>query len=161
MQDGGWTGAGIIGLFLTSVSCTSDKFCMFLGTLNDGVYASYWNGSQFSARTKIDSSPADGQVSCASQDFCAVIDANGNAMTFNGSSWSAPDPIDSGVVQPLATVSCPAVGWCTAMDGFGQAFTYTGSGWSKPVGVEADAGVTVFLRFHRDLVCDRRLLRRG
>jgi hypothetical protein len=142
MQDGGWTGGGIVGLYLTSVSCTSDKFCMFLGALNDGVYAMYWNGTTFSARTLIDSSPADGQVSCASPDFCAVVDANGNAMTFNGSSWSAPDPIDAGVLQPLATVSCPSVGWCTAMDGYGQAFTYTGSGWSGPAGAEADAGVT-------------------
>src|SRR4029077_17035851 len=92
-QNGGWTGPGIVGLYFTSVSCASAKFCMFLGVLNEGVYASYWNGSQFSAPVKIDSTPANGQVSCASASFCAVVDANGNAMTFNGSAWSAPDPI--------------------------------------------------------------------
>jgi hypothetical protein len=137
-----WSGAPLPGLYLTSVSCTSARFCMLLGTLNGGVYATYWYGSEFSAPAEVDATPADGQVSCASPDFCAAVDANGNAMTFDGTSWSSPDPIDPGVDEPLATVSCPTSSFCTAMDGFGQAFTYTAAGWSKAAGVENSAGVT-------------------
>jgi hypothetical protein len=29
-------------------------------------------------------------VSCASASFCVAIDRKGNALTFNGSTWSAP-----------------------------------------------------------------------
>ena len=142
-----WTGSywsgSLPGLYLTSVSCTSATFCVALGYLNTGVFASVWNGSSWGTQTEIDSaSPAAGQVSCASPDFCAAVDANGNAMIFNGQSWSSPDPIDPGVVEPLATVSCPTATFCTAMDGYGQAFTYAGGAWSAAVGVEADAGVT-------------------
>jgi hypothetical protein len=137
-----WTGS-LPGLYLTSVSCRSTKFCMAVGNLPTGLYASVWNGTSWSnLSTEIDTPAASAQVSCASPDFCAAVDANGDAMTFNGHTWSSPDPIDPGVVEPLATVSCPTTTFCTAMDGFGQAFTYTPAGWSKPVGVEADAGVT-------------------
>jgi hypothetical protein len=137
-----WAAGGLPGNYLTSVSCVSATFCMALGNLNTGVFASAWNGKSWGTQTQIDSPPASVQVSCATTTFCAAVDANGDAMTFNGASWSSPDPIDPGVVQPLATVSCPSASFCTAMDGFGQAFTYNGTTWSGPVGVENSAGVT-------------------
>ena len=137
-----WDGKYQPGIFLTSVSCSSATFCVALGYLSTGVFVSTWNGDSWTAQTEIDSPAAVGQVSCASPDFCAAVDQNGDAMIFNGQSWSAPDPIDAGVVQPLATVSCPAPGFCTAMDGFGQAFDYTSAGWSTAIGVENSAGVT-------------------
>jgi hypothetical protein len=137
-----WAAGGLPGNYLDSVSCISDTFCMALGNLNTGVFASSWNGHSWGTQTEVDSPAASVQVSCASPQFCAAVDANGDAMTFSGSSWSQPDPIDPGVVEPLATVSCPAASFCTAMDGFGQAFTYTTAGWSKAVGVENSAGVT-------------------
>jgi hypothetical protein len=136
-----WTGS-LPGIYLTSVSCTSAVFCMAIGNLNTGVFASHWNGGSWSPQTQIDSPAANAQVSCATPGFCAAIDGNGDAMTFNGTSWSAPDTIDAGVIQPLATVSCPTAEFCIAMDGFGQAFTYSGSGWTGPAGVENSAGVT-------------------
>ena len=34
-------------------------------------------------------------VSCPSASFCVAVDAGGNALTFNGSSWSAPAKIDA------------------------------------------------------------------
>jgi hypothetical protein len=137
-----WNGGGIPGNYLTSVSCTSDTFCMALGNLNTGVFASLWNGKSWSSQTQVDSPAAYVQVSCASSTFCAAVDQNGDAITFDGTSWSQPDPIDPGVLQPLSTVSCPQTTFCTAMDGFGQAFTYNGASWSGPVGVENSAGVT-------------------
>jgi len=137
-----WSTTPLPGNYLTSVSCTSPTFCMALGNLNTGVFASLWNGHSWGPQTPVDSPAAYVAVSCASTTFCAAVDANGYAITFNGTSWAAPDPIDPGVIQPLATVSCPSSTFCTAMDGFGQAFTYDGSAWSKAVGVENSAGVT-------------------
>ncbi len=137
-----WGPGGLPGNYLTSVSCTSRTFCMALGNLNTGVFASIWNGKSWGTQTQIDSPAAYVQISCASATFCAAVDANGDAITFNGTSWSAPAAIDPGVLQPLSTVSCPTSTFCTAMDGFGQAFAYTPTGWSKAVGVENGAGVT-------------------
>lgn len=137
----GWTGS-LPGIYLTSVSCTSPIFCVAVGNLNPGVYASTWNGISWTSATEIDSPYGASQVSCASTQFCAVVDDSGDALTYDGLSWSAPDPIDPGVISPLATVSCPTATFCTAMDGFGQAFTWTGSSWTGPTGVESDAGVT-------------------
>ena len=137
-----WSTTPLPGNYLTSVSCTSPTFCMALGNLNTGVFASLWNGHSWGTQTQVDSPAADVAVSCASTTFCAAVDGNGDAMTFNGTSWGTPDPIDPGVIQPLATVSCPTSTFCTAMDGFGQAFTYDGSAWSSAVGVENSAGVT-------------------
>jgi hypothetical protein len=137
-----WDGGGLPGNYLSSVSCTSDTFCMALGNLNTGVFASRWNGRSWDTSTQIDAPPAYVQVSCANPTFCAAVDQNEDALTFDGTSWSQPDPIDAGVQQPLSTVSCPQSTFCTAMDGFGQAFTYNGVSWSGPVGVENSAGVT-------------------
>jgi hypothetical protein len=33
-------------------------------------------------------------VSCPSADFCVAVDGEGNALTYNGSSWSSPSDID-------------------------------------------------------------------
>ncbi len=138
-----WGSGGIPGIYLDSVSCSSATFCMVLGNLNTGVFASIWKGgTSWTSQTAVDSAAAYAQLSCVSSTFCAAIDQNGDAMTFNGTSWSSPDPIDAGVVQPLSAVSCSAATFCTALDGFGQAFTFNGEGWSGPVGVENSAGVT-------------------
>src|SRR5882724_11190413 len=34
------------------------------------------------------------QVSCPSKTFCAAIDTDGHALTFNGKTWSAPVTVD-------------------------------------------------------------------
>ena len=34
-------------------------------------------------------------VSCPTASFCAAVDGSGNALTYNGSSWSSPDSIDA------------------------------------------------------------------
>ena len=52
-------------------------------------------------------------VSCASASFCVAIDRKGNALTFNGSTWSGPVKADpnglsmgeGGISWPV--VSCP------------------------------------------------------
>src|SRR5204862_457894 len=45
-------------------------------------------------------------VSCPSATFCAAVDYSGNAVIFNGSSWSAPTSIDTRPAAALESPSC-------------------------------------------------------
>ncbi len=51
-------------------------------------------------------------VSCAMASFCVAVDENGNALTYNGSSWSS----DSTPGGWLTSVSCPTASFCAAVD---------------------------------------------
>jgi len=140
-----WSDHGPFGDNLSSVSCASKSSCVVLGYLSNGsVYALTWNGATMSwppvlvdSGANVTPQPTIGYVSCASATFCAAVDAGGNALTFNGKTWSAPVTIDAGTTPPLDAVSCPTPTFCTAIDGWGQAFTYNGNTWSGPVGLES------------------------
>ena len=67
-------------------------------------------------------------VSCPSTSFCVAVDNDGNAVTYNGSSWGAPTGIDSDV--SLTSVSCPSTSFCLALARDGNVVTYNGSSWS-------------------------------
>jgi Cutinase len=74
-------------------------------------------------------------VSCASTLFCVALDSNGSALTYNGSSWSAPVNINNST--SLYSVSCPSVSFCVAVASGGGAVTYNGSSWSAPIHIDA------------------------
>ena len=81
-------------------------------------------------------------VSCASTSFCAAVDANGFAVTWDGSTWSTPVAVDPGVA--LNGVSCVSSSFCVAVSGSpGTASFWNGTSWSTPVttgdGSELDA----------------------
>jgi hypothetical protein len=70
-------------------------------------------------------------VSCPASNFCAAVDgANGNVVTFNGRTWTAPVNIDAkaarSVNEPvlifLMSVSCRSIVFCVAGDTIGDAF---------------------------------------
>ena len=69
-------------------------------------------------------------VSCPSASFCVAVDNAGNALTYNGSSWSSPSNIDGS--SSINSVSCPSASFCIAVDNAGNALTYNGSSWSSP-----------------------------
>jgi hypothetical protein len=74
-------------------------------------------------------------VSCPSASFCVAVDINGHALTYNGSSWSAPVSIDA---VGLFSVSCPSSSFCAAVNVInGDAVTYNGSSWSAPVSIDS------------------------
>jgi hypothetical protein len=86
-----WTDLGPFGYELTSVSCTSRTFCMVLAALDGSVYALTWNGSAMSwppvlidSGAAVSPQPGVGYVSCASRNFCAAVDWEGNALTGTG-----------------------------------------------------------------------------
>jgi hypothetical protein len=89
----------------------------------------------WSAPKHIDVSDADlVSVSCASASLCIAIDSRGNAFTYSGSSWSAPEDIEG--QRGLDSVSCPSTSFCAAVDGAGSVLTYNCSSWSAPTPIE-------------------------
>ena len=91
-----------------------------------------------------------GGVSCPSASFCIAVDDGGDAFTYDGSSWSAPDGIFSS--GGLMSVSCPSVSFCVAVGDFGEggaALTYNGSSWSAPTVIDGTPFGSVRVRRRR------------
>jgi hypothetical protein len=67
-------------------------------------------------------------ISCTSSHFCAAVDLSGNAVTYNGATWSSPSYVDPAVHASygLTGVSCPLASFCAAVDWEGNALTATG-----------------------------------
>jgi hypothetical protein len=70
-------------------------------------------------------------VSCPTSKFCAAVDGNdGNVVTFDGTSWTAPVNIDAEAANSdrkpilifLMSVSCVSAAFCVAGDSSGDAF---------------------------------------
>ncbi len=73
-------------------------------------------------------------VSCVSVSFCMAVDGGGHALTYDGSSWSAPTTIDG--TSPLESVSCASESFCATIDDVADALTYDGSTWSAPTSID-------------------------
>ncbi len=72
-------------------------------------------------------------VSCASSTFCMAVDSSANYLTWNGTAWTQPLPMNSQDVGSPTSVSCPIAGFCVAADTQGYALTWSGgsSPWSS------------------------------
>ena len=79
-------------------------------------------------------------VSCPSSSFCMAVDGGGNALSWNGSSWSALVSIDQNA--PPNSVSCPSSSFCMAVDWYGNALSWNGSSWSAPVSIDQNGPLT-------------------
>ncbi|HYB22201.1 MAG TPA: hypothetical protein VED41_00285, partial [Solirubrobacteraceae bacterium] len=132
------------GLDLEGVSCTSSSFCV---TLDSYGRVSTYDGSEWSTplQTRIgDETNFSGVIRCASPSFCAIVghehDAQtDDALTFNGSEWSAPVPIpvpgpEFTVLDVPESMSCPSSSFCMAV-AEEYAMTFNGSSWSHLVNV--------------------------
>ena len=92
-------------------------------------------GEAWSSPVPIDVSNLLNSVSCTSATFCAAVDYQGNALTYNGSSWALATA-DPG--NELTAVSCTSPTFCAAVDDQqGNALTYNGTTWSSPTAVDA------------------------
>ena len=123
-----WTGPIAVGsdVAMESVSCASSTFCVAVDDRGECIHVQ---------RRRVDGPPRHRLVKPSSMrsrvpvpTFCVAVDDIGNALTYNGSSWSADD-ID-GYTQ-LVSVSCATASFCVAGDTNGNAFTYNGSSWSS------------------------------
>ncbi len=92
----------------------------------------------WSSPKMIDSIPNNGEaftsVSCSSASFCAAVDAQGNALTYNGTTWSTPRAIDPN--GTLISVSCASASFCVAMDYLSNVYTWNGATWSSPQAID-------------------------
>ena len=124
------------------ISCPSASFCVVVGQ-NGTVETSTTAGASWTAPTNITSSVNLQAVSCPSASFCVAVDNGGNAYTYNGTSWSAGNAIDTANAQfgggQFTAVSCPSSSFCVAIDGLEDVLTYNGSSWSAPLKLETGA----------------------
>jgi hypothetical protein len=130
-----------------SVSCASTTFC---AAVDWNGNAQEWDGSGWTqpAVSCPDTTPSnagtctfDGtftdaragvlaSISCPTRTFCAAVDENGNALTWNGWRWSAPALLDP-IAGVFTSVSCASASFCAAVDGNGYAFEWNGQNWSQ------------------------------
>jgi hypothetical protein len=136
LASGIWSAPTTIGSggSLYSVSCSSATFCAALGSPGSGGNdATTYNGTSWSAATKIRGSYYfPDSVSCPSATFCVALEGPG-AETYNGTSWSATTQ----VLGFFSSVSCPSATFCLALGGPSNghstdALTYNGTSWSAP-----------------------------
>jgi hypothetical protein len=107
---------------LTSVSCISTTFCVASGNMHAYTYS----GGTWDRGVLVEPSNKLTGVSCASADFCAAVDSAGNAYTFSGHSWSAPDRL---ATTGMTGVSCPTAGFCMA-SGSTTPYAFSGGRWA-------------------------------
>ncbi len=63
----------------------------------------------------------------------------GNALTFDGTTWSTPTSIDPDG-RGLSSVSCPSTTFCAAVDRSSRVLTFDGSSWTAPALLEDPFG---------------------
>jgi hypothetical protein len=113
------------------ISCVSPQFCV---AAEGGP--SVWDGQTWTQPNDDDAQGQLNSVSCASATFCIAVDSDGNALTWNGTAFSAPAPVAtepplSGTdASGLTGVSCPTTTFCRAVDSIGRVFDFDGTTWT-------------------------------
>jgi hypothetical protein len=124
------------------IACPSASFCVAVGERGD-VETSANGGASWSPTPVTIASDNLTSVSCPSTSFCVAVDTGGSSYTYNGSSWSTADPIDTanGLIDggEMRAVSCPSSSFCAAIDGRESVLTFNGSSWSAPRQLESAA----------------------
>lgn len=135
------------------VSCASASSCLVAGgnPSYPGAHgavvnqSTYWDGTSWSAPLRFGTNATSvTSVSCVPAPaptarsqysaWCVAVDDAGDAMIFNGRSWSAPKAADR--YGGLGSVSCPRLGSCVAVDYTGHALAFNGRTWGAPLMVD-------------------------
>jgi hypothetical protein len=124
------------------IACPATSFCVAVGERGDVETST--NGGAAWSPTPLNIGPNNlTSVSCPSASFCVAVDTAGNAYTYNGTSWSTADPIDTTNGQigggQLRAVSCPVSSFCAAIDGRESVLTFNGNSWTAPQQLESAA----------------------
>ncbi len=142
--------AGTAGI--SSVSCTRARFCAAVTVRGRALT---YDGTRWSSPAALEPAavvnfdrirrvPALGAVSCAAPTFCAAVDPAGAVFTYDGSTWSAPRPVDPQAQSDsngMTSISCPTTRFCVAVDDSGHAFAYDGTTWSDASAVDPIVGL--------------------
>jgi hypothetical protein len=119
---------------LAAVSCPTATRCVAGG--GDGEVSVY-NGSAWSAPRKVDPGGSIDSISCVSPTFCMAVTMShidgGEALIFDGATWSRPDVIFEGYARG---VSCASSTFCIALgetyQGDPRWSRWNGSTWTAP-----------------------------
>jgi hypothetical protein len=126
------SGSTTFGNGLDDVSCVSTQFCEAVGAGSAGAFALMWNGTSWTVQTLPGIEDVDPQaVSCASADFCMMVDGFAQADTWDGTSWSAA-PAPSGLTF-IGSVSCVSATFCNVVGGGDEdslAAQWNGTSWT-------------------------------
>src|SRR5207244_10104790 len=75
--------------------------------------------------------------------FCMALDEQANWLAYNGTSWSAPQPVQSnrangGRSGPslINWASCPTATFCVAVGSDGSAIQWNGASWSDSQSID-------------------------
>jgi hypothetical protein len=116
---------------LFSVSCVSASFCEAVGAGSDGPIAASWNGSSWTAQVIPGEDVDPQEVSCATVDFCMLVNGFADVDTWNGSSWSAGTSVTGFTFA--GSISCPSASFCEVV-GEGpsgeNAAAWNGTSWA-------------------------------
>ena len=114
------------------ISCVTSSFCV---AVEGGT--TLWDGQTWTQPGESDSVGQLNSVSCATTSFCMAVDSAGDALEYNGTAFSAPQPVASEPAlagtnaSGLTGVSCPTPTFCRAVDSLGRVFGFNGTSWSK------------------------------
>lgn len=121
MRNGRWGESKLIGsgFPMTAAACTSATDCIGIG----GTEYVHWDGTGWSPPRPTPSARDLALIACGSPTFCIAADRFGNALTFDGTSWSLPahadlDPPRPGAAQltaSFASLTCPGRTTCYAV----------------------------------------------
>ena len=123
----GWSAPTSAGVYVDSVSCPSEAFCVAVGS--SIVFTRM--GGTWSEQASVDPSRGPAlRISCTSSTFCLEIDRSEAAFVQHDGVWQAAG------VAPLTavtSVSCASNSFCVAVDRYGQAAVFDGTSWSAAV----------------------------
>ena len=139
---------------MSALSCPLPTFC---AAVTVSGRPSVYDGRSWTTRPTLednvaelvaqhDALPVVTSVSCPTAEFCVAVDPIGDAVVYDGSSWSDPVTIDSasaatGSRNGLSSVSCSSPQFCMAVDGHGSAVAFNGTSWAAPVSIDASLGL--------------------
>jgi hypothetical protein len=127
-----------------SLSCPTVGWCV---AVTDLAGATVLKDGRWSRLTTLDANPGPpypgmaNAVSCTSSHFCVAVDGQGNAETYNGTSWTKPEQVDQDF--PLTGVSCGSTDRCDAVDGDGHVLEFRDGHWSAPKPVDTSPLTTI------------------
>jgi IPT/TIG domain len=138
----GWSGPAAVDdsspVVIDSVSCTSTTFCAGVNSAQNE--ATLYNGSHWSAQTTYEGTgPSTSAVSCVSSTFCVATDSSGNAIFYNGHTWSV-----TAAGFDMSSISCVSSSFCMGVTegaSSGDAVLYNGTTWTPTV---IDSGVDLW-----------------
>src|SRR5262249_57925173 len=112
---------------LSSVACTSARFCVAVGTTRGErprPFVETWHGDRW-AVTPVRGYPGPtslSSVACLSESFCVAVGQHSSgdvvltaAASFDGKSWRLERSPSVGVFSNLTGVACVAEDWCAAV----------------------------------------------